>query len=377
MKVEVITVGDDLLCGDVINIMSAHVVRRLVDVRVQITCRVTVGQELALVADVVQTAVSRADVVIVIGGLTEEEQYASLQAIATLTNHPFTPTQKVQPQGQQLGGDASPAVGWRLTIGQSTLFGLPRQQSELLYLVDTHVLPWIQAHVPAEQVVAGRLLRTVGLLESVVRERLDDLPLGDNGRIFFDSLAGQTNIHLRVEGPSEVEVVADLQQLQQAITERLGDYIYGQKNDRLEHVIVDLLQQSQIRLVLAECNTGRALARLLEPAAGENGRIQAIPTYDAEQLADYLQMASQPTQNNLTHWCRSVAERLLHRPQAGLGLLVYNHLTPGGIQMLITLASQMGVSVAQRAFSGRPENIDQWVCSLSLAHLRRWLLVHK
>jgi hypothetical protein len=72
-----------------------------------------------------------------------------------------------------------------------------------------------------------------------------------------------------------------------------------------------------------------------------------------------------------------VAERLLQRAESDLGLVVYNHMTPGGIQMLVTLASPMGVSVTQRSFSGRPENIDQWVCSLALAHLRRWLLVHK
>ena len=49
---------------------------------------------------------------------------------------------------------------------------------------------------------------------------------------------------------------------------------------------------------------------------------------------------------------------------------------PGGVQILVTLASPNGVSVTQRSFGGHPENIDQGALTLGLAHLRRWLLVH-
>jgi len=51
-------------------------------------------------------------------------------------------------------------------------------------------------------------------------------------------------------------------------------------------------------------------------------------------------------------------------------------MTPGGVQLSVYLASAQGVSVTQRSFGGHPENINQWACTLGLAHLHRWLLAH-
>jgi nicotinamide-nucleotide amidase len=376
MKVEVITVGNDLLLSDVINTMAAYVTRKLHEVRVGLTCRLTVGEDVALLTDVLQTAVSRADVVIVVGGLNEEQQYVTLRALATIVGHPFDNQQMAPPAAQRLGSSDVELNGWLLETENGVFFCLPRQRPELAYLLDAQVLPWLRQQMPAERVSAWAMLRTVGLMESNLRERLADVAAGENSRILLDSFAGQTNVRLWAEGSSDQKVTAELSRLKELISQRLGDYIYGSETDRLEQVIVRLLRQSDVRLVLAECNTGRVLARLLEPADEENGRIRAIPTYDAAQLADYLNSPNLPTESDLIQWCRGVAEQLLQQSDAALGLVVYNHLTPGGIQMLITLASPMGVSVTQRSFSGRPENIDQWVCSLSLAHVRRWLLVH-
>ena len=376
MKVEVITVGNDLLLSDVINTMAAYVTRKLHEVRVGLTCRLTVGEDVALLTDVLQTAVSRADVVIVVGGLNEEQQYVTLRALATMVGYSFDSQQMAPPAAQRLGSSGVEMNGWLLETDNGVFFCLPHQRPELAYLLDAHVLPWLRQQMPAERVSAWAILRTVGLMESNLAERLADVAAGENSRILLDSFAGQTNVRLWAEGSSDKEVSAELDRLKGLIGQRLGDYIYGSETDRLEQVIVRLLRQSEARLVLAECNTGRVLARLLEPAAGENGRVRAIPTYDAAQLADYLNSPNLPTESDLIQWCRGVAEQLLQQSDAALGLMVYNHLTPGGIQMLITLASPMGVSVTQRSFSGRPENIDQWVCSLALAHVRRWLLVH-
>jgi nicotinamide-nucleotide amidase len=376
MKVEVVTIGNDLLLSDVINTMAAHVTRKLRDLRVSLTCRVTVGEELPLVLDVLQTAATRADLVIVVGGLSEAMRYVALQALATITGHIFDSERQPFPTAQRLDSSHVNTVGWLVETEAGTVICLPRNRQELSYLLETHVLPWLRANMPAERVSAWVLLRTVGMTESNLNERLADMEVGHSSRILLDSFAGQTNVRLWAEGETEAEVNAELERLKGLISERLGDYIYGEEADRLEQVILHLLQQSRLKLFLAECNTGRVLARLLEPTAEAHEQVHTIPTYDAQQLADYLKISSSPAQGDLTQWCREAAERLLARPEANLGLVVYNHLTPGGIQTLVTLASPLGVSVTQRSFSGRPENIDHWVCSLSLAHLRRWLLVH-
>lgn len=375
MKVELITVGTDLLLSDIINTLAAHVTRKLRDLHLGLTCRLTVGEDVALITDVLQTAVSRADVVVVVGGLTQQEAYVTLRALALVTDHAFTVEQKIHPTAQWLGDKAS-LSGWLLTTGEGVFICLPRHRAELSYLLDAQVLPWLRHHMPVERVSGWRLLRTVGVMESNLRQQLADIAIGENSCLSYDSFAGQTAIRLWAEGGSDQAVTAELDRLNRAVSQRLGDYIYGTEQDRLEQVVWNLLWQSQVKLVLAECYTGQVLAHLLETIEQKNGRITATPTTDAPQLADYLSITLLPTQGDLTQWCRHAAEQLLRQSEANLGLVVYNHLTPGGIQTLITLASPLGVSITQRSFSGRPENIDDWVCSLALAHLRRWLLVH-
>ncbi len=376
MKVELITVGNDLLLSDIINTVAALVTRKLTEAGVVLTCRLTVGEDVALLTDVLRTAVARADLVVVVGGIDEAQDYVTLRAIATVTGHSFTGDQPIPSAAQWLASKQS--GGWLLAAAEGTIVCLPRQRLELAYLLDAHLLPWLRRHIPTERISAWLLLRTVGMMESNVRQELADITLNDNSRITFDSFAGQTAVRLWAEGSTEQEVTAELERLRTEVSQRLGAHIYGGEQDLLPQVVLDLLQQKQVNLVLAECDTGQVLARLLETtAAGSlSDRVRAGPTANAGQLAHYLGLSSLPAQGDLTQWCRRAAEQLLPQDDAGLGLLVYNHLTPGGIQMLITLASPLGVSITQRSFSGRPENIDHWVCSLALAHLRRWLLVH-
>jgi molybdopterin-biosynthesis enzyme MoeA-like protein len=108
-----------LLLSDVINTMSAHVTRKLHEVRVSLTCRLTVGEDVPLLTDVLQTAVSRADTVIVVGGLNEEEQYITLKALATITGHPLPLSKKFIPRPNGWGAAVHWLNGWLLPTDEA------------------------------------------------------------------------------------------------------------------------------------------------------------------------------------------------------------------------------------------------------------------
>ena len=69
MKVEIVSISHQLLMSDILDTNAAHVSRSLSQVKIELTCKVTVGDDLELITDVIQTALRRADVVITIGGL--------------------------------------------------------------------------------------------------------------------------------------------------------------------------------------------------------------------------------------------------------------------------------------------------------------------
>jgi hypothetical protein len=114
----------------------------------------------------------------------------------------------------------------------------------------------------------------------------------------------------------------------------------------------------------------------MECIPGSQQMIFSLPTTTWTDLADYLHLEKLTPESDLTHWCRVAAERLLLESETDLGLVVYNNVTQGGVQVLVTLASPHGVSVTHRSFGGQPANINQWACTLGLTHLRRWLLAH-
>jgi hypothetical protein len=249
----------------------------------------------------------------------------------------------------------------------------------MAYLLETEVLPLLQRRLLDDVAHGWALLRTAGLMESTLAQQLMDLNIGDQQRVSFSSFAGQTDIGLWVEGQSQASVNRRLEMLVGEVLNRLGDQVYGQTGDRLEDVLLRDLEKSRIKTAAAECHTNGSLAQTLGQARGvpETEPVVTIaPAATGTDLAHHLDLEALTSDTDLTRWCREAAERLKEKAAADIGLVVYNNITPGGVQLLVTLASSYGVSVMQRSFGGHPDNIAQWASTLGMVHLRRWLLAH-
>jgi molybdenum cofactor synthesis domain-containing protein len=376
MKVEIVSIGTELLMSDILDTNAAHVSRSLREVNATITSKVTVGDDLEMIVDALQVALRRADVVLTIGGLGDKADDFTRQAAAAVTGRELLPSPPGIAGVVTLGHADGGATGILLEALRGTLVCLPGERREMAYLLETEVLPYLQRQFETETKSGWLLLRTVGIMESSLKQQLSDLLVGSRHRITFDSFAGQTNIRLWVEAKSEEQVDSELHRLKQMVLARLGDHVYGQGEDQLEGVVVQTLLKSGIRLVVAECYTGRILARLLARLPGAEQVVTILPATTWPELAQFLSLATAVLDNDLTTGCRIAAEQLLAQTGAHLALVVFNNVSQGGVQVLVTLASSHGVSVTQRSFGGQPEHIDHWASTLGLAHLRRWLMVH-
>ncbi|MCA9934643.1 MAG: hypothetical protein H6662_00960 [Ardenticatenaceae bacterium] len=375
MKVEIVSIGDDLLVGDVLDTNIAHLSRSLREIRVPLTCKVTVGEDPDMVASVLQTGIRRADVVLAIDGAA---QRAVLQGVLRQMSEDAQGNAANLMYETVIGDKSLQLPGCWFESDDSLVICLPRERQEMAFLLETAVLPYLRAKIQEEQapehVADWLLLRAVGIVESSAHLQLADLAQQPHTRITYDSFAGQTNIRVWAEGETQHEVAERLAQLKQLILLRLGDHIYGDGSARLENVILQLLGRSGIQLSLAECHTNNIIAGTLLTLPEADKQIQAMVADSCADLATALGI-SLPS-GDLTRWCRLAVVQLLRRTQTDVSLLVYKNVSPGGIQVLVTLASNSGVSVTQRSFGGHPDNIDQWAFSLGLTHLRRWLRVH-
>jgi nicotinamide-nucleotide amidase len=247
----------------------------------------------------------------------------------------------------------------------------------MAFLLETEVFPHLSHQPSLAQKSDWLLLRAVGVVASTLKETLIGVAKEPQERITFDAFAGQANIRLWAQGQTDKAVQTRLANLKTAVLARLGDHVYGEGEERLESVVLTNLQQSNRRLVLAECYTNQILTQSWQRLLAKNATfVHFFNTSSDQELAEALNLPPHKVDDDLTRWCRTAAEALLAQENSDLSLVIYKNLMPGGAQILITLASPHGVSVTNRSFGGHPDYIDEWASTLGLTHLRRWLLVH-
>jgi nicotinamide-nucleotide amidase len=378
MNVAIVSIGTELLLTDILNTNAAHVTRRLRENKIPISCRITIGDDQAAIASLIQELLPRYPIVITLGGLGTGPEDYTRQAIAEATGRQLLEgPERALSGSRRLGESHAPNPGLLIEEDNGTLLiGLPGNPREMAYLFETEVLPCLRQRLETTAASAWSLLRTAGAMESNLEQQLADLHNGHHRQITFASYAGQTDIRLWVEGETQERVHQELAKLEHEVVMRLGDHIYGREGDRLETVLVRHLAVTGVTLTVAECHTNHALTRTFNRSPGSNVVATVVPEQTEEELGHRLGLPPLAGESDLTRWCRLAAECLRNDAQTRLALIVYNHVTPGGVQVLVTLASEHGVSVIQRSFGGHPENIDHWASTLGLVHVRRWLLAH-
>lgn len=376
MKVEIISIGTELLLSQILNTNAAHAARCLDEIHVNLAYQVTVGDVPEDMVNAMRTGMARCDAVIVIGGLGQEENDYTRRAAAEATQRELLDELPGIAGARVLGAAPLNARGLLLEEPESTLICLPGRPREMAYLLETEVLPYLQRRQAQSRTSNWVLLRTAGLMESTLSQLLSDLALTPQQQVTFSSYAGQTDIRLWAEGDSRVEVEQGLSKLARQVYATLGDHIFGSGEARLERVLLEQMRQAKVTLTLAECHTNGSLRRSLESVPGATSLIAALPAQTDEELAEQLAIAPFEADNDLTRWCRLAAERLREDSGSALSLVIYRYERPGGVQLLVTLASAHGVSVTQRSFGGHPDSMEDWASTLGMVHLRRWLLSH-
>jgi nicotinamide-nucleotide amidase len=376
MKVEIVSVGTKLLMSDTLDTNTPYISRSLREVNVPLTCKVTVGDDVDMITDVLKVALKRADVVIMVGNSDDGVNATSRRVVAKVTGRKLLSEDPGIAGAVLLGGSKTRHSGLLIEEDRKVLICLPGNRREMSYLLDTEVLPFLQERLPTQANVSRVLLRTVDITESSLKQRLADLTLTSQHRIRYDSFAGQTTVQLWAEADPPEQIGVEFERLKQEIITRLGDHIYGEGDARLEDVVLQALGRSGRRLAIAESQTNDTLIQTVRAVSGIRELIVTVPERLREELLEPLEGRQPSLDLDLSDWSQAAAKRLLTETGADLGLVVFKQVTQGGVQIFVTLASSHGVSVTQRSFGGHPENINHWALTLGLAHLRRWLLAH-
>jgi nicotinamide-nucleotide amidase len=291
MRTEVISVGTELLLGEITDTNATHIACALREIGVDLLYRSTVGDNEIRIAEVVDAALARVDVVIINGGLGPTVDDVTREGIARATGRPLVfredllaqvkarfdalgvrmsennRRQAYIPEGAEpITNPVGTAPIFILETGRGVVIVLPGVPGEMRTLLEREIIPWLQAHLEAPAVIRSHTLRTVGVGESRIDSKIGDLMHGHNPTVGLAAHSGQTDIRITAKAANEAEAEALIAPVEAEIRRRLGDWIYGTGEATIEEAVSAMLVERGATLVIHERGTGGLLAERLRQA---------------------------------------------------------------------------------------------------------------
>ena len=299
MKIEVVTIGDELLLGFTIDTNAAHLARALAAEGVEIERRTTCGDTAESIATAVREALGRTGAVITTGGLGPTSDDLTKPSIAALFGREMvldeehlawmeerwrTRFQRAMPASnrqqamlpsgaRKLTNNHGSAPGIWLEDDEgrwvAMLPGVPREMRGML--ADT-LLPLVRARLGDDRrVVRSRTLRTTGIGESHIADLIGTLQggVGDAGLAYLPNADG-TDLRLTVRDAAPADADARLEVAASRLRSVVADFIYGEDGEDLAAVVLDQCKARSITVAVAESCTGGLLGARLTTIPGSS-----------------------------------------------------------------------------------------------------------
>lgn len=289
MKVcEVLSVGTELLFGQIADTDAQAIGQLLPQLGIAHYHRQTIGDNLGRLTDALRLALSRADVVITIGGLgpteddltreaisaalelpleTDEDFAERLKRMFAQRNLPWVESQLQQAQkpvgAEFIDNPNGSAPGLWCRRGTQVIVAMPGPPGEFLPMLHGPVRERLVAEFGTGEPLFSRLLKICSLGESVVEDRLKDLLASTNPTIAPYAKPGE--VHLRVTAKGDESL---LDPVVATIRERLGSVVFGEGEETLESVVLALARDRSWRVGVAESMTGGLVGARLTGVPG-------------------------------------------------------------------------------------------------------------
>ncbi len=413
MRAEIISVGTELLLGQIVDTNAAYLSQVLSSIGIDIYYRSTVGDNAARLADTLRTALSRSDVVITIGGLGPTEDDLTKETIADALGDemvmdpeseakirgfferrglPIAESnlkQALRPnRGEVLPNDVGTAPGALFEKDGKVVMALPGPPGEFIPMVDRYVTPILSeraASISGRSVIKSRVLRVCGIGESAAEQRVKDLLASGNPSLAPYAKGGEVHFRVTAKASDADEAEHLIAGLESKVRERLGNFVYGADDETLEYVVVRMLIERKLTLGLAESCTGGLVANRITNVPGSSETfVGGIVAYSNDAKMKFLGV---PEETLRAHGAVSpeTAEAMAEGAARNIGTDIALGITgiagpdggtaerPIGL-VYIALKTPSGIQVTKNMYGGSREDIRMRASQTALNMLRRWLM---
>ena len=317
MIAELISVGTELLLGNIVNTNTRFLAEKCALLGISMYHQVVVGDNRERLAEVIRTALGRADLIILSGGLGPTEDDITKEVCAEVMEAPLMEDphtrarieeyfrdgiyrvipdnnwkQAMIPAGAiVLDNDNGTAPGLIMEKGGRAAILLPGPPNELYPMFINRVAPYLERQQP--ELIRSCMVKICGMGESQVEDRLLDL-IDSQTNPTIATYAKTGEVHIRVTARAANEAAAkDLMRPSvDEIRARFGSSVYSEQEDEtLEMAVVALLKKHQLTVVTAEsCTGGMLSARLVNVSGASEVFQEGYVTYSNEAKEKLLQV---------------------------------------------------------------------------------------
>jgi len=391
MRAEIISIGTELLLGEIVDTNAAWLAQQLAATGVDVYFRTTVGDNAGRIASAMQIAMNRADVIITTGGLGPTVDDVTREGVAQAVGAPLVldpellaqvrerfakwrraPSennvrQAYIPQGATpVENPVGTAPCFIVEHQGRFIFVLPGVPREMQHLTETRVLPWLREKLGDERIILSKILRTCAIGESLVDEKIADLETSENPTVGLAAHPGQTDIRITAKAQTRAEAEKLIAEMETRVRERLGEWIYGQGDETIAQVVARLLAVKQKTIAVAESNT--------------QGKIADALRSTPEALAVPARSIAAPDEAVNDDTALAMAQTLRAETGADIALAIVSTMGNQGMYMAETGKSCIAIDVDGNVrchsytVGGVDELAQQWTASRALELVRRALL---
>ncbi len=315
MKAEILTIGDELLRGEIVDSNKSFLSEKLLGIEVETRFHASVNDDPADMRDAFLRAAARSELVLVSGGLGPTRDDLTIEVLAEtfgrkLVQHepslrqieaffarlgramaPSNAKQALVPEGAEvLPNPVGTAPGCMLDAGRAVFFCMPGVPRELYRMMDEQVLPRVAARLGGgRSVMRSALLRTFGLGESNLEDALKDVGREPGVVLGFRTAFPDNFLRPVARAASATEAEAKLARACAAIEEKLGPLVYTRGEETMEAVVGRMLAERGLTLATAESCTGGLIGARVTAVPGSSRYYRGgVVAYANEAKRDLL-----------------------------------------------------------------------------------------
>jgi nicotinamide-nucleotide amidase len=295
MEAEIITIGDELLIGQVVDTNSAWIAHKLNLIGIKIHRIISISDKKEEIIKALDESGKRVDLIILTGGLgpTKDDitkntlcEYFNTKLIVSeividdirsfleKRNVDFNNSNKRQAEVPEnckvIRNYNGTAPGMWFSSGNKTFISLPGVPYEMKSMMDNEVIQRLKASFPSNHII-HKTIYTQGIAESILSEKLAEWEEGlpDKGiKLAYLPQPGIVRLRLSTEGEDLNSLKKLIENEILSLNQIIPDYIFGYDNEKLEEIIGNLLKKHSGTVSVAESCTGGNIARLITSVPG-------------------------------------------------------------------------------------------------------------